>query len=292
MAGLRTASSDSVHPIGIGTWEIASKENPALADQLSHTGYKNVEPRYGQEAAEIGALQYSLLSGQNYLDTAGLYGAGYTNQVVGRALAGVAESVPREKLFISYHIWKSDYGNARAAVRAALAALGTPYLDAVGPHSPHTEGWSTPPWQSAVAEVAELMAEGTVRSLSVSNFSAEQLEEVERLVGPPVVTAHMGFSVVDQKREVVEYCKARGIQAVGYRPLAGGAMGAGEVRAIAREHGAQPAQVCLAYVLRKAVLPVVKAVDLAHIDDNLKAVHLELTEEEMARLESLGPGTG
>jgi diketogulonate reductase-like aldo/keto reductase len=61
-------------------------------------------------------------------------------------------------------------------------------------------------------EVSELIGEGVNRGLSVSNFSADKLEEVEGLVGDPVVAAHMGFSVIDQKRTMLPYCEDRGIR--------------------------------------------------------------------------------
>jgi diketogulonate reductase-like aldo/keto reductase len=284
MIELRTLSNDLVYPIGIGSWDIASRENNTGSVDHSRTGYKNVGPNYGEEPAEILGIQYSLLHGQNYLDTAGLYGAGYTNHVIGRALAGVAGSVPRERLFISHNIWKSDYGNMRAAVSAAMSRLGTDYLDAAGPHSPHTEQWSTPPWQSATPEISRLIGEGVIRGLSVSNFSAEQLEEAEGLVGHPVVTAHMGFSVIDQKRTMLRYCEDRGIQVVGYEALRRGAMSNRAVQAVARAHSVSPARVCLAYVVRLGVLPITKAVQTAHIDDNIVAPSLELTEAEMELL--------
>ena len=105
---LTSASGREVFPIGIGTFGIASRENPATADALRFTGYKNVEAVPGDETSEVAGLVHSLRRGQNYLDTAELYGAGYTNKVVGQAIAEVADSIPRSALFISGNVWKSE----------------------------------------------------------------------------------------------------------------------------------------------------------------------------------------
>ena len=68
-----------LHPIGIGTWDIGSKRNP-------ETG--SVDPIKGSEDKEIEAIRYCLSKGQNHIDTAELYGSGYTDEIVGRAIAG------------------------------------------------------------------------------------------------------------------------------------------------------------------------------------------------------------
>src|SRR6478609_6788705 len=89
---LTSASGGEIFPVGIGTFGIASWENPATAEALRCTGYKNVEAVSGNEPTEIAGLVHSLRCGQNYIDTAELYGAGYTNSIVGQAIEAVADT--------------------------------------------------------------------------------------------------------------------------------------------------------------------------------------------------------
>lgn len=284
MTQLVTASGMPVHPIGIGTWGISSRENKQTYDALANIGYKNVEPYLGNEKAEIEGLKYSLLAGQNYIDTAGLYGAGYTNEVVGMAIAGVLDKVPRERMFVAHNVWKSDYGRVKPMVELALEKLGIEYFDVAGPHSPHTTDWDTPPWQSAMRDISELIDEGLVLGASVSNFSAIDIEEAEQIIGNQVITAQMGFSVLDRKDQLLDNCKDRHIQVVGYQALRGRVLQNPVVTDIAESHGVSSAEVGLAYVIHRGVLPITKSTDPRHIDTNLKATHLALTNEEMNRL--------
>lgn len=289
MNHLRTASGQEVFPIGMGSYNIASWENPATAERLRTTGYKNVEPIYGNEDNEIASLRYGLEHGQNYLDTAGIYGGGYTNVIIGRALAGIQKS--REDLFISHNVWKSDFDDVHEMVETHLGKLGIDYFDVAGPHSPHTQGWDVPPWQATMEDFASLKAEGLIRGVSVSNFSVDQIEEAERILGFPVTTAQAGFSVLDQgetKRELRDYSDDKGIQYVGYWTLNGGVLQNDTVREVAAAHEVSPARAALAFVLGEKVLPIVKSTNPNHIDDNIAAVSLELTESEIEALRNVG----
>jgi diketogulonate reductase-like aldo/keto reductase len=119
---LHTLSEKPVYPVGIGTFGIAGWDNPATAEALRCIGYKNIEPVKGNEHAEIGSLVEWLTRGANYFDTAELYGAGYTQTVVGRAIR--AAGIPRADLFISGNVWKSSYGAVPAAVEGMLEGWG------------------------------------------------------------------------------------------------------------------------------------------------------------------------
>jgi len=98
---MQTKSGTPVYPIGIGTWLIAGSFTPDPGPK-----YKGAQPVYGHEEAEIAAIRHSLSKGQNHIDCAELYGAFYTDEVVGRAIAGTK----RQDLFIADKLWKSSLG--------------------------------------------------------------------------------------------------------------------------------------------------------------------------------------
>lgn len=284
---LCTLSGKSVYPVGIGTFGIAGRENPATAEALRHVGYKNIEPVTGNEDLEITGLVAWLTGGANYLDTAELYGAGYTQTVVGRAIR--AAGVPRDDLFISGNVWKSSYGAVRKSVEGMLDRLGTDYLDVAGLHSPHTNGWQVPGWESTIAEFDSLLSEGIIKGLSVSNFTVDHMTRAMELTGLPIKTAQMAFSINYQKEVTAgfrEFCAAHCIQIAAYQPLQPDVLGNVAVQTIATAQKATPAQVALAWTIQMGTLPVTKTISKDRIRENLAAPTVRLTDDEIDHLRS------
>jgi len=276
---LQTKSGKQLHPIGIGTWNISSELD------LDPSAKYKAKPVHGNEEAEIEALRYSLDKGQNHIDCAELYGGFYTDEVVGRAIAGYS----REDLFIADKLWKSSVGKGkvRSTVEQMLKKLGTDYIDLLYIHAP----WENVNWQEAIPQIDDLIDEGIVRYFGVSNFTVEQMQDAMQIANHPLAANQMNFNAL-HKEEVPqvfrEFCKQHDIQIVAYQPIKRQEVLENEtVKAIAAAHGATPAQVALAWLIQLGTLPIPKATQKAHIDENLKAVDLKLTDEEMARLEML-----
>lgn len=275
---MQTKSGKPVHPIGIGTWNIASRRNPNVTSK-----YGNVEAAYGNEDAEIEAISYSLRKGQNHIHSAELYGATYTNEVVGRAIAGF----PREDLYATNMLWKTSMakGLVRPAVKQMLEQFGTDYLDLLYIHYPY-EGW-----QEAIPQIDELIDEGLVRGLGVSNFTVADMERAQSIAKHPIVANQMNYNVL-YKSEVDQgfrdFCKQHGIAIVAYQPIKRQeVLHDATIQEIAKAHNATPAQVALAWLLAKGALPIPKATQKAHIDENLGTLNLKLTPTDMSRLDSL-----
>lgn len=284
---LCTLSGKPVYPVGIGTFGIASRENPVTAEALRHVGYKNIEPVTGNEDLEITGLVAWLTGGANYLDTAELYGAGYSQTVVGRAIR--AAGVPRDDLFISGNVWKSSYGVVRKSVEGMLERLGTDYLDVAGLHSPHTNGWQVPGWETTIAEFDSLLAEGMIKGLSVSNFTVDHMTRAMELTGLSIKTAQMAFSINYQKEVTVhfrEFCAAHSIQIAAYQPLQPDVLGSVAVQTIATAKNVTPAQVALAWAIQMGTLPVTKTISKGRIRENLAAPMVRLTDDEIEHLRS------
>ena len=240
---------------------------------------------FGNEEAEIGALRYSLSKGQNHIDCAELYGAFYTDEVVGRALAGQK----REDLYVADKLWKTSVGKGlvRPTVELMLKKLGTDYLDMLYIHAP----WDDVPWQEAIAQIDELIDEGVVRDFGVSNFTITHMEEVLSLAKHPIVANQMNYNVL-YKDEVDEaflvFCKQHQIQAVAYQPVKRQEVLHDEtIQKIANAHSVTPAQVALAWLLAKNTLPIPKAIQKDHIDENVRAVDIELTQDDLSRLDAI-----
>lgn len=274
---MKTKSGNLLFPIGIGTWNIAGVFN---ADPTAK--YKGAEPSYGNEEAEIEALRYSISKGQNHIDCAELYGAFYTDEVVGRAIAGLK----RDDLYIADKLWKTSVGKGlvRPTVKKMLEKLGTDYLDMLYIHAP----WDEVNWQEAIPQIDELIDEGVVREFGVSNFTVSDMEEAHRIAKHPIIANQMNYNVlyVNEVDEAFkQYCRDNNIQLIAYQPVKRQEVLANKtIQEIAKAHEASPAQVALAWLLAQGALPIPKAVKKEHIDENVLSINIQLSEQDLDKL--------
>jgi len=266
---MKTKSGKDIFPIGIGTWGISGT---------------NV-PLYGNEEKEIEALKYSVENGQNHFDCAEMYSGFYADEVVGRAIAGH----PREDLFIADKLWKTSVGKgkARATVEKMLKKLGTDYIDLLYIHYP----WEDAPWREAIPQIDDLIDAGLVRYFGVSNFTLDQMEEARKIAKYPLAANQMLYNVLNKgevNQTFLDYCQQNDIALVAYRPVERQEVTRHiTLQEIAAVHDATPAQVALAWLLTKGTLPIPKATKKEHIDENLKAIELKMTDEELDQLDEL-----
>jgi 2,5-diketo-D-gluconate reductase B len=278
---MKTKSGLPLFPIGIGTWNISS-QRPSNDPMAKYGGTESV---HGNEEVEIDALRYSLSQGQNHIDCAELYGAFYTDEVVGHALDGQK----REDLYIADKLWKTSVGKGlvRPTVEQMLEKLGTSYLDMLYIHAP----WEDAPWPEAISQIDELIDEGVVRDFGVSNFTVTHMGRALSLSKHPIVANQMNYNVL-HKAEVDDafhaFCKQHEIQIVAYQPIKRQEVLNNEtITRIAKTHNATPAQVALAWLLAKDTLPIPKATQKAHIDENIHAIDVELTQSDSEELNAL-----
>jgi diketogulonate reductase-like aldo/keto reductase len=276
---MQTKSGKSVFPIGIGTWGISSRINP---DSLS-SKYIGVEAVHGNEATEIEALRYSVLNGQNHIDCAELYGGFYTDEVIGQAITGSK----RADLYIALISSGSPVSVTALCGPRSNRCSGTDYIDLLYIHAPFDDA----PWAAAVPQIDRLIDEGIVRHLGVSNFSIDQMRRAMQLAKHPLTANQMNYNVL-HKSEVDQafrdFCHQNDIQIVAYQPIKRQEVLRSEtIQKIAQAHTATPAQVALAWLIDKDALPIPKALQKEHIDENIRAVHVVLTAQEIAQLDRL-----
>lgn len=272
-----TKSGKPVFPIGIGTWNIGGtfKVNPRAK-------YKGAEPNCDNEEAEIEAIRYSISKGQNHIDCAELYGAFHTDEVVGKAIAGRK----REDLYIADKLWRTSVGKGlvRPTVQEMLRKLGTSYLDMLYIHAP----WDDVAWQEAIPQIDELIDEGIVHDFGVSNFTVANMEQALQIAKHPIVANQMNYNVLykdEVSKEFQDYCRENNIQIIAYQPVKRQeVLGDKNIQEIAKAHNATPAQVAIAWLLAQGALPIPKAINKAHIDENVEAISVRLSEEELELL--------
>lgn len=255
--------------MGFGTWRIG--------------GGMSRDP--SQEARALAALRSALELGYAHFDTAEIYAGGYTEELLGRA---VRESgVPRESLFITSKVAPEHLrpNDALKACDASLRRLGMDYLDLYLIHWPSTRTNLPETFRG----LNQLVRDGRVRRLGVSNFDLRLLKASEELSETPLLTNQVPYSISDRKyvrNGVLEYCQARGILVTAYEPVDKGRLKPGKsLQAVAAARGVTLHQVALAWLINQPrVITIPMSQDPTHQRENLAAADLQLAEQEMAAL--------
>jgi diketogulonate reductase-like aldo/keto reductase len=245
---------------------------------------------FGEDRAnrqnEIAALQFGIDIGMTLIDTAEMYGDGASEEVIGEAIAG-----RREQTFIVDKVLPQNATRKRtvAACENSLRRLGTDRIDL---YLLHWRGAA--PLAETLAGFDDLLRAGKIRYWGVSNFDVPDMEEVAGLPGgSAVATDQVLYNLMRRgiEYDLMPWCEQRNLPIMAYSPLEQGRlMGDTELRRIADEHSATPAQVALAWVLRKErVVAVPKASTPGHVKQNRIALDIHLTLDELAALERAFP---
>jgi 2,5-diketo-D-gluconate reductase A len=228
-------------------------------------------------------VEDALEAGYRHIDTA----AAYRNEAaVGTAIA--ASGIPREDIFLTTKLRNGEQGVAQEAFQNSRQALGVDYIDLYLIHWPvpsrnlFTEAWKA---------MEKLHASGEIRAIGVSNFLADHLEAL--LQSAYVVPAVNQFELhpTFQQSELAAKSRSLGIAVEAYSPLGQGAdLDAGAVTSVAGKYGVTPAQVVLAWHLAQGTIVIPKSANSGRMRDNLAAVGVVLTPEEIADITGLEAG--
>jgi diketogulonate reductase-like aldo/keto reductase len=246
---------------------------------------------HAERRAAVAALRRGLDLGMNHVDTAEMYGDGVAEQIVGEAIAG-----RRDEVFLVSKVLPHNASRTGtiAACERSLRRLRTDRLDC---YLLHWRG--AHPLAETIAAFDELQRTGRIVSWGVSNFDAGDLQEAEGIAGPgrmacDQVLYHLGQR--DIEHAVIPWCESHRAAVVAYSPFGHGSFPAprsagGRVLAeVAHARGATPRQVALAFLIRRPqVFAIPKAASLAHVEENAGAGDLQLTPEEIARIDKAFP---
>jgi diketogulonate reductase-like aldo/keto reductase len=271
MKTLLLPSERAIPVLGQGTWYMG--EDPARKKQ------------------EVGALQLGLDLGMSLIDTAEMYGDGGAEQVVGEAIAG-----RRAEVFLVTKVYphNADRRGMQAACEGSLRRLGTDYIDLYLLH-----------WRGAIplAETLEafeaLSKAGKIRDFGVSNFDRSDMQEARALPGGDrIALDQVLYNLMRRGIEwdLLPWCREHATPLMAYSPLESGANEKGRMldnprlKSISLRHGASPAQIALAWLLRQdGVIAIPKAVNAAHVRENRGALDVVLMDRDLAELDLAFP---
>jgi diketogulonate reductase-like aldo/keto reductase len=202
---------------------------------------------------EVAALRLGLDLGLTLIDTAEMYGDGVSEELVGEAIAG-----RRDEVFLVSKVLPSNatQRGTIAACERSLRRLGTDRLDL---YLLHWRGGT--PLRETLDAFAALTDAGKIRHWGVSNFDVSDMEELVGLPGgSAVATDQVLYNLTRRgiEYDLLPWCRERGLPIMAYSPIEQGRMlGHAGLRSVAARHGATPAQVALAWLLRQDGLIVI-----------------------------------
>lgn len=247
----------------------------------------------------IRVLRRAVELGVEVVDTADSYGPNVSEELIAEALhpypeglvvatkGGLVRPGPQE--------WEADCRpeHLREALEGSLRRLRVERIDLYQLHTADPEV----PYEESIGALAELQDAGKIRRVGVSNVDLDELEIARGIVD--VASVQNRFNLSDRSSEdVLERCTELGIPFIPWFPLdtgklatAGGRSGGSNrvpavVRELSERHGAKPAQIALAWLLARSpvMLPIPGTASLDHLEENVGATAIELSDEDVARL--------
>jgi 2,5-diketo-D-gluconate reductase A len=229
----------------------------------------------------IDSVSDAISLGYRLIDTAKIYG---NEEWVG---GGIKKSgINRDELFVTSKLWVDDsgYDTTKEAFEVSAGKLGTDYLDLYLIHRPRGDVKGS--WQA----MEELLEEGKIRAIGISNFEAHQVDELMTYakVKPAVnqIETHAFF----QQFEAYDVLKSNGIQMEAWSPLAEGRNGifSNETLAgIGKKYGKNNAQVSLRWHYQRGIVAIPRSSQQAHRMENLDIYDFELSESDLQTIETL-----
>jgi aryl-alcohol dehydrogenase-like predicted oxidoreductase len=246
------------------------------ASTLARIGLGTNRLRNSRENVEF--VREVASTGVNMIDTAHTYTNGESEVTIGRALSPIPEDcVVATKG--GFAVAEARPEMLRAQIEESFRRLRSERIALYYLHRLHSEV----PLEQSLAVLVEYRDAGKIEHVGLSEASVEQVERARGVL--PIAAVQNHYNLTERTHEeVVDYCGGEGIIFVPFFPLRGG--GPPELGEIAARHGATPAQITLAWLLRRSrtMLPIPGTLSLAHLRENLGACEIELTESEYQAL--------
>ena len=271
------------------TESLISAEGQKAPELVLNNGYK---------IPVLGLGTYSLLNdecvdsvytaikyGYRLIDTAYMY---HNEKEVGEGVRKAINEglVTRDEMFITTKLYPNQYANPEAAIEGALEALDLEYIDLMLLHHPGTDD------VKAYFAMEQYVASGKIRSIGLSNYYVEELDEFLPKVNIAPALVQNEIHPYYQENDVVPYIQNQGMIAEGWYPLGGRGhqkelLSDPFLEKIAESHGKSVAQVILRWNVQRNIIAIPGSSNPDHILENISIFDFELTDEEMQAIESL-----
>ena len=223
----------------------------------------------------------------NFIDTADSYGPAVSEELIAEALypypAGLVIATKGGWNRPGPNQWTHDATPAhlRKAVEGSLTRLRLDRIDVYQLPIPDP----VVPFDASVETLAQLRNEGKIRLVALSNVTQEHIERARKIV--PIVSVQNRYSFADREWDyVVDYCERNGIAFIPWYPLSAGKVAGEVLNRIVQARNASPTQIALAWLLHRSpiMLPIPGTSSIEHLEQNVAAASLRLSEEEYEKL--------
>jgi pyridoxine 4-dehydrogenase len=239
-------------------------------------------------------LRRAVELGVNFIDTADAYGPQETERLIGEALAPYADGVviatkgglARMGPGKSEPLGRPAY--LRQQVEMSLRYLKVERIDLWQLHRIDPKV----PLEESLGAVAEMQQAGKIRHVGLSEVGMEEIERARKIL--PIVSVQNKYNLTERKHEaVLEHCEREGIGFIPWYPVAAGKLAApgtlhGNLDQVAKARGVSVSQLSLAWLLRrsKVILPIPGTSSVKHLEENVGAAGVQLTDSEWAEIEA------
>ncbi len=262
-AGSVQIGDRSVHRLGLGTNRL-------------------VDGTAGREV-----LRRAVELGVDFVDTADVYQSGASESTIGATLGAESHGIV---VATKGGMTRSPAGHGvdgrpehlREAVEASLRRLRTDHIELYQFHRPDPNV----PFETSVETLREMQKAGQIRRIGLCNVTVEEIERARKVAS--IVSVQDRYNILERESEnVLEYCERHAIAFIPYSPLIRGNLArAGTLTELARARGVTPHQLALRWLLRRSpvMLPIPGTLSVEHLEENLAAAEIEISEDEFRRL--------
>src|SRR5207248_3655656 len=251
-------------------------------------------PPEGSEVC-VSGLRRAVELDINFIDTADSYGPFVSEELIAEALY----PYPRGLVIATEGGWNRPGPNQwthdatpshlRKAVEGSLKRLRLDRIDVYQLHVPDP----AVSFDTSVETLAELRNQGKIRFVALSNVTQEHIERARRIV--PIASVQNRYSFADREWDyVVDYCQRNRLAYIPWFPLGAGKVAGEVLNRVAEAHNASPTQIALAWLLRRSpiMLPIPGTSSIEHLEQNVAAASLALTNEEFGELSDVNELVG
>ncbi|MBW0766642.1 MULTISPECIES: aldo/keto reductase [Mammaliicoccus] len=262
----------SIEPIGLGTWKMGDDSN--------------------NHQDEIDAIQFAINQGANVIDTAEMYGDGASEELIGEAI----QSYDREKLYIisKVHPENASRDKVLTSIDNSLKRLRTDYIDLYLLH------WKSQyPLEETISAFEEAKNLGKIKEWGVSNFDTSDMKHLLSLPnGHECVANQVRYNIGDRgiEYDLKPFMRENNIALISYAPIArGDKLGKNLTKSpvlleLSRKYEVDVFQILLAWNIRDGhTLAIPKSSNKLHIENNMGASNIHLTEEDIQKIDSEFP---
>lgn len=262
----------SIEPIGLGTWKMGDDSN--------------------NHQDEIDAIQFAINQGANVIDTAEMYGDGASEELIGEAI----QSYDREKLYIisKVHPENASRDKVLTSIDNSLKRLRTDYIDLYLLH------WKSQyPLEETISAFEEAKNLGKIKEWGVSSFDTSDMKHLLSLPnGHECVANQVRYNIGDRgiEYDLKPFMRENNITLISYAPIArGDKLGKNLTKSpvlleLSRKYEVDVFQILLAWNIRDGhTLAIPKSSNKLHIENNMRASNIHLTEEDIQKIDSEFP---